>query len=162
MQIAKDSVLMALQSRLAALDATRTATIGGVTRPAVAAIENEQAQADASQPGVFFLRWGASQATLIAMQSAHEMELRIDYYVLGSDGAGGYDRGRQLGALDELLGRMLWPRSTAMMDYTQATPTAIGGVAMWTPPVFEATREEGGGLRRRATVKVYYFAEAKA
>jgi len=54
MQAAKDSFYMALRTRLAALNPTRTMVIDGVTVPAIVARENMEPRYNEAVPGVFY------------------------------------------------------------------------------------------------------------
>ncbi len=60
MQFAKDSFLLALQQRLAALNPARTVTVNGATVPAVIAVENLPPAASQPQPNCFYVQWGAA------------------------------------------------------------------------------------------------------
>ena len=53
MQSAKDSFYVSLRDRLAQYDPQRTATIDGVTRPAIAVVENEPVSAGPRLDGVY-------------------------------------------------------------------------------------------------------------
>ncbi len=61
MQFAKDSLFLALQSRLAGLNPTRTVTLNGTTTPAVIVVENLPPSSAEPQPNTFYIEWGAAE-----------------------------------------------------------------------------------------------------
>jgi hypothetical protein len=184
MQFTKDSFLLALQQRLAALNPARTVTINGTTVPAVVAVENLPPAAAQPQPNAFYIEWGtvnlvdghAGNGALMGVQCV------ISYYTLGTVQSM-IDRGRVLGQLDnELLG-ICQPPSTEKFDYTQSPPADLGTSVWWSQPVFgEATTSgvedntvayqgrgvkkamyeqsyQDGRLERRAQLTVFFVSE---
>ncbi len=87
MQAAKDSFYMALRSRLAALDPTRTMVIDGVTVPAIVVRENMEPRFGEVQPGAFYLDFG----DILIAESTRPMlgvDCHIWYATQGSGGTG--------------------------------------------------------------------------
>jgi hypothetical protein len=141
MQFAKDSFLIALQSRLGGLNPTRTVTINGATSPAVVAVENVPPLATEPQPNVFYIEWG--DATVIDGHAGNaplmSMGCVISYYTLGTVPSM-VDRGRLLGELDNEFLAICQPTNTEKLDYTQAPSSDLGTGVFWTQPIFhEAT-----------------------
>jgi hypothetical protein len=184
MQFTKDSFLLALQQRLAALNPARTVTTNGATVPAVVAVENLPPAAAQPQPNAFYIEWGtanlvdghAGNGALMGVQCV------ISYYTLGTVQSM-IDRGRVLGQLDnELLG-ICQPPSTEKFDYTQSPPADLDTSVWWSQPVFgEATTSgvedntvayqgrgvkkamyeqsyQDGRLERRAQLTVFFVSE---
>jgi hypothetical protein len=184
MQFAKDSFLLALQQRLAALNPARTVTINGVTIPAVVAVENLPPAASEPQPNAFYVQWGSANvvdghAGCAALMSATCV---ISYYTLGTVQSM-VDRGRVLGQLDnELLG-ICQPPYTEKMDYSQAPSADLGTSVFWSQPSFQEATTTGvednmvayqsravkralyeqaypdGRVERRAEMTIFFFSE---
>lgn len=170
MQFAKDSLLLALQQRLAGLNPARTITVNGATVPAVVAAENLPPSSAEALPNAFYVEWGA--ASVVEGHAGNgalmDLECVISYYTLGTV-ASMVDRGRVLGQLDsELLG-ICQPPSTEKVDYTQAPSVDLGTKVFWGQPTFaerqqsapvaEAEPHPDGRVERRARVKVFFFSE---
>src|SRR5260370_37064118 len=101
MQAAKDSFYMALRSRLAALDPTRTMVIDGVTVPAIVVRENMEPRFGEVQRGAFYQDFG----DILIAESTRPM-LGVDchiWYASESSGGTGVDRGRALAEMDKRL-----------------------------------------------------------
>jgi hypothetical protein len=184
MQFAKDSVLLALQQRLAGLNPARTVTINGATVPAVVAVENLPPSSAEPQPNAFYIEWGtagvvaghAGNAALMSLQCA------ISYYSLGTVQSM-VDRGRVLGELDDELLGICQPTNTEKYDYTQSPSANLGTTVFWNQPVFghpttsgvedNTTSYQGRGVKkamyeqsyqdgrveRRATLTIFFFSE---
>jgi len=184
MQFAKDSFLLALQQRLAALNPARTVTINGATVPAVVAVENLPPAASEPQPNAFYVQWGTADVVDGHAGSSALMSLAcvISYYSLGTVQSM-VDRGRVLGELDnELLG-ICQPPYTEKMDYSQAPAVDQGTSVFWSQPSLEEATTAGvednlvsyqsramkramyeqayqdGRVERRAQLTVFYFSE---
>jgi hypothetical protein len=170
MQFAKDSLFLALQQRLAALNPSRTITLNGATVPAVVARENLPPSSAEPLPNAFYIEWGeasvveghASCGALMSLQCV------ISYYTFGSV-ASMVDRGRVLGQLDsELLG-ICQPPSTEKRDYTQAPSADLGTKVFWSEPAFaerqasasvgEAEPHPDGRVERQARLTIFFFSE---
>jgi hypothetical protein len=184
MQFAKDSFLLALQQRLAALNPARTVTINGATVPAAVAVENLPPAAMQPQPNAFYIEWGAAEVVDGHAGNSALMSLVcvISYYTLGT-AQSMVDRGRVLGQLDnELLG-ICQPLNTEKMDYTQSPAADLGTSVFWSQPSFQQPTTRGvedevvayqgravkraiyeqayqdGRVERRAQLTVFFFSE---
>jgi hypothetical protein len=184
MQFAKDSFLLALQSRLAALNPARMVTVNGATVAAVVAAENLPPAASEPQPNAFYIEWGS--AAVIGGHAGNgalmSLDCVISYYTLGTVQSM-VDRGRVMGELDnELLG-ICQPPYTEMMDYTQSPSADLGTSVFWTQPTFQEVTTSGvedmtagyqgrlvrramyeqayqdGRVERRAQLTVFFFSE---
>jgi hypothetical protein len=184
MQFAKDSLLLTLQQRLAALNPARTVTIGGATVPAVVAVENLPPAAAELQPNAFYMQWGtanvvdghAGNSALMSITSV------ISYYTLGTVDSM-VDRGRVLGELDHELLSVCQPPYTEKMDYSQAPAVDLGTRVFWSQPSFQEATTTGvednivsyqsralkramyeqayqdGRVERRVELTVFFFSE---
>jgi hypothetical protein len=184
MQFAKDSFLIALQQRLAALNPARTVTINGTTVPAVVAIENLPPEAAQPQPNAFYVEWGT--ATVVDGHAGNgaliSLECFISYYTLGTTQSM-VDRGRMLGELDNELLEICQPTNTEKYDYTQSPAADLGTTVFWNQPTFQQATASGvednvvayqgralkramyeqayqdGRVERRADITVFFFSE---
>jgi hypothetical protein len=161
MQNAKDTFYTTLQSRLAALNPSRTIVLRGVVRPATLVDENELPTASIPT-GAFRLQWTKLQVTaasplpipLIAMECA------IHY---ATDGAGNsMARGRALAAMDAELATALTtaPHAVPKLSYAATPPATMKTNIFWADPVFSPTTTDGERLARTATVQVFAYQEA--
>jgi hypothetical protein len=184
MQFAKDSFLLALQQRLAALNPARTVTIGGATVPAVVAVENLPPAVSEPQPNAFYIEWGTANVVDGHAGTAALMSLAcvISYYTLGTVQSM-VDRGRVMGELDnELLG-ICQPPYTEKFDYSQAPSVDLGTAVFWSQPSFQEATTAGvednlvsyqsravkramyeqayqdGRVERRVQMTVFFFSE---
>jgi hypothetical protein len=161
MQNAKDTFYVTLRDRLAAVNPARTMVLRGVTRPGVLVEENELASA--YQPvDAFCLRWTGSKVDAGAALPLVAMSCEIRYGSDGNAGNGGMDRGRLLAAMDaELVAAVgAAPQSAAKMNYTGASPVALGTRVFWGDVAFGAATVNGERLERVATVEVFCYQEA--
>jgi hypothetical protein len=182
MQFAKDSFLLALQSRLAALNPARTVTINGATVAAVVTVENLPPASSEPQPNAFYIEWGS--AAVVGGHAGNgalmSLDCVISYYTLGTVQSM-VDRGRVMGELDDELLGICQPTYTEMMDYTQSPSADLGTSVFWTQPTFlEATTSgvedmtaayqgravrramyeqayQDGRVQRRAQMAVFFF-----
>jgi hypothetical protein len=184
MQFAKDSFLLALQQRLAALNPARTVTINGATVAAVVAVENLPPAATLPQPNAFYIEWGtagvvdghAGTGALMSLQCV------ISYYTLGTVQSM-VDRGRVLGQLDDELLGICQPTNTEKFDYTQSPAADLGTSVFWSQPVFAEATTSGvedntasyqgravkramyeqsypdGRVERKAQLTIFFFSE---
>src|SRR6266702_2380543 len=106
MQNAKDTLYLMLQSRLAALNPSRTMVARGVVRPGILVDENELPTASVAA-NAFRLRWTAMQVHSASPLPWVAMECSIEYATDGSPDKGGMDRGRLLAAMDAELAAAL-------------------------------------------------------
>ena len=184
MQFAKDSFLLALQQRLAALNPARTVTIGGATVPAVVAIENLPPTASQPQPNAFYVQWGSANVVDGHAGGSALMSVAcvISYYTLGTVESM-VDRGRVLGQLDNELLSICQPPYTEKIDYSQAPSVDQGTSVSWSQPLFQEATTAGvednlvsyqsrglkrvmyeqayqdGRVERRAQLTVFFFSE---
>jgi hypothetical protein len=185
MQFAKDSVFLALQQRLAALNPARTVTINGATVPAVVVVENLPPSAGEPQPNTFYVEWSA--ATVVDGHAGNSALMRaecvISYYTLGTV-ASMVDRGRVLGELDFELLSICQPPNTEKEDFTQAPSADLGTKVFWSQPTLDEAITGGveddtlayqtkgaarrvlytqafqdGRVARRARLTVFFFSE---
>jgi hypothetical protein len=165
MQNAKDTFYLTLQSRLAALNPSRTMVLRGILRPATLVDENELPTASIPT-GAFRLQWTKLQVTSASPLPWIAMECAIHYATDGSPANGGMDRGRMLAAMDAELASALTtaPHAVPKLNYAAAGP-GIAPVAMatnifWADPVFGAIAATDERLARTATVQVFAYQEA--
>jgi hypothetical protein len=158
MQKTKDTFLNHLMTRLAELDSTRTVTIDGVTRPAVVACENERAELAGTFENTFSIEWMevAGDRNSAGVQS---MECLISYWTNGDSEKSGVDRGRGIGAMDDLLRSMLADKKTVKLDLTASPAVELGSFVFWGGPKFGTVEQKGMRLQRTAKVNVHYFPE---
>ena len=163
MQFAKDSFYVALRTRLAQLNPSRTMSVNGMTRPGILVNENERPGLQDLLLAVFCVNWGA-ESTIAAppgKTALHLLECTIEYRVDGTDSNGNADRGRQLTAMDMELMRMCSPPLAPVSDYTQSPAAPLGTTIFWTAPKLAAPKSEGKLLTRSATLQLYYFPEGQ-
>jgi hypothetical protein len=158
MQAAKDTFLMTLAQRLAAVNPARTVTLDGVTRPAVAAVENETPAPAVTESECFQLSWEKSGWEM-PETGLMFLDCKLSYGSRGTDAMLRSDRGRRVTAMEEELRRVLHPRTAAECDYTQTPPAALGANIFWTLPAMAAEKDVDGGVQRSATVRIYFFPE---
>lgn len=167
MQAAKDSFYMALRSRLAALDPTRTVAIDGVTIPGILVRENMEPRFNEATTGVFYVDWGE---VLIAESTRPMLGLdcSIWYASEGTSGGTGVDRGRMLSEMDAELLTICDPPHTEMIDYSQTPGADLGAGIFWTTPEIGkdpgdtpiAKQQWSAGTARiahYAQLRVYFF-----
>jgi len=165
MQNAKDTFYTMLQSRLAAVNPSRTIVVRGIVRPGLLVEENELPSA--SPPtDCFRLRWTKLQLVSTSPLPLMAMECWITYATAGSAGNAAMDRGRTLAAMDSELFAALSvePRSAPKLNYAGASvgvaPTAMSTCVFWADPVFGPVIVNEERLERTATVQVYAYREA--
>jgi hypothetical protein len=165
MQNAKDTFYTTLQSRLAALNPSRTLVLRGLVRPATLVDENELPTAWIPMDA-FRLQWTKLQVTSAAPVPLVQMECSIRYATDGTSGNGGMDRGRLLSAMDAELASALAaePHTSAKLNYAAAgagvAPIATGTNVFWADPVFGPASAVGERLERTVTVQVFANQEA--
>jgi hypothetical protein len=160
MQAAKDTFLKTLAMRLAVVNPARTVTVDGVSRPAVLTIENETALPAGTVLQAFLLNWEG--AALCAPEGPlMYVDCKLSYGSEGTSEMLGTDRGRIVTAMDDELRRICEPRWAAKCDYTQTPPVALGTNIFWTRPAMAAPTDINGVLMRTASIRVFFFAEAR-
>lgn len=159
MQNAKDTFYVMLQSRLAALNPSRTMVVRGVVRPGILVEENELASASIP-PDAFRLQWIGMRVDSAGPLPLVAMECAIRYATDGSTGSGGMDRGRLLAAMDAELASALRAEPRAVPKQNFAAATSTGTNVFWVDPVFGAVSAKGERLERTVTVEVFAYEEA--
>lgn len=158
MQATKDSFYIALRDRLIAVDPSRTVTIDGATRPAIAVVENEPPSSAPLICDAFYLKWG--DARPVSMPTGlMALECTISYCTMGSVQNGNLDRGRDLGSLDSDLLAICSPPQAGKCDYSSDEPAALGSTIFWTQPVLEEAKSKAPYVGREASVTVFFFPE---
>ena len=158
MQYAKDSFYMALRSRLADLNPSRTILIRGAIRPGIVV---EEAEAPFSQipADVFVLRWPGAGIDMDLGSTLIAVECEIFYQTMGSQIFGGLDRGRMLSEMDSELLTLLAPFRTAKVNYSVTPPVAMLTQVFWEEPVFGPLVPQKETLSRSVKVRVYSYLE---
>jgi hypothetical protein len=159
MQAAKDTFLMTLAGRLATVNPARTACLDGTTRAAVMTLENETPGQAANALETFVLSWQAAKKVM-AGKRLMEMKCEVTYATRGTDAMLRADRGRILTAMDCELLTICRPECVAQCDYTQTPPAQVGTRLFWSQPVLGEVTDEDGTLKRKATLELFFFAEA--
>jgi hypothetical protein len=161
MQNAKDTFYTMLQSRLAALNPSRTIVVRGVLRPGTLVAENELPTVSIPT-GAFRLEWTKLHITAASPLPWVAMECDLHYATDGTAANAGMDRGRALAAMDAELSAALAaePHSIPKMNYTGAAPTTMATNVFWADPVFSPATAEDERLARTATVQVFAYQEA--
>lgn len=159
MQATKDTFYVALRDRLVAVDPGRTLTLDGVTRPAIAVVENEPPNGAPQLCDGFYLQWGEARPALPFTGSLLAMDCALSYRTKGSVANGGLDRGRDLASLDNDLLAMCTPPQAAKSDYSTGSPVGLGSTIFWTRPVMRASKAMSPYVGREATITVYFYPE---
>jgi hypothetical protein len=161
MQNAKDTFYMTLQSRLGALNPSRTMVLRGVSRPGTLVDENELPTAFVPMD-TFRLQWTKLQVNNASPLPCIGMECAIHYATDGSAGNGGMDRGRALAAMDAELTAALAapPHSVPKKNYASTPPVAMATNIFWDDPVFGDATITAERIARTATVRVFNYQEA--
>jgi hypothetical protein len=161
MQNAKDTFYMTLQSRLAALNPSRTLVLRGVSRPGTLVDENELPTAFVPMDA-FRLQWTKLQVNTASPLPWIGMECTIHYATDGSAGGGGMDRGRALAAMDAELTAALAtaPHAVPKINYASTPPVEMATNIFWADPVFGDASITGERIARSATVQVFSYQEA--
>jgi hypothetical protein len=158
MQNAKDSFYVALRTRLAAINPERTMLLRGTPRPGIL-VEEAEAPFGQMPSDVFVLRWSGLGADLNLGAAMAAQECEIVYQTCGTQGFGGLDRGRALGAMDEEVIAMLEPFYTPKVNYTAQPPATMLTQVFWDEPVFTPAVTQRDRLSRSAKVVVYSYQE---
>src|SRR5690349_13560540 len=126
MQATKDSFYVALRDRLVVVNPNRTVTLDGVTRPAIAVVENEPPTGAPPPCNTYYLTWGNVQAAKPGTGSLTALECTIVYRTQGSAEIANLDRGRELAGLDSDLLAICSPPQTAKCDYSSGSAAPLG------------------------------------
>ena len=159
MQPTKDTFYIALRDRLVAIDPTRTITLDGATRPAIAVIENEPPSGAPLLCDAYYLYWGNARPAALSTGSLMAMECTVSYFTKGSLQNGSLDRGRDLAGLDNDLLAMCTPPRTEKCDYSSGQPVQLGSTIFWTQPVLNAAKSTPPYVGRDVTVTVFFYPE---
>lgn len=159
MQPTKDSFYVTLRDRLVAVDPSRTVTLDGTTRPAIAVIENEPPSGAPLLCDTFYLYWGNARPTSLLAGSLMQMECTISYCSKGSTQNGNLDRGRDLADLDNDLLAICSPPQTAKCDYSTGTPVPLGSTIFWSQPVLNTAKSVPPYVGRDVMVTVFFYPE---
>src|SRR5581483_6919163 len=89
------------------------------------------------------------------------VDVTFRYRTCGTNN-GDCDRGRSLTEMDAELMGICTPQQTAKMDYSQATPAALGSQVFWKTPQLGAAIQTAAMLGRSATTTVYFYPEGEA
>jgi hypothetical protein len=159
MQPTKDSFYIALRDRLVAVDPSRTVTLDGATRPAIAVLENEPPTGAPQLCDTFYLKWGDARPAGHSVGNLMALECTIAYCTKGSIQNGSLDRGRDLAALDDDLLAICSPPQAAKNDYSSGSPVSLGSTIFWTQPVLNAAKSTPPYVGRDITVTVFFYPE---
>ena len=170
MQAAKDSFFRALQARLALVNAARTITVDGVTKPAILVAENEPYPPGKLFFNAFYIHWLGAPAVREfsgTLAPRYEQIAHIEYFVRGTADLQKpfADRGRLVGEMDRELVLILFPGFTPKLNYSPSPPgppVSLGSSVTWrfSPSLRTVTEREGSVLRRIATVNVSFYLES--
>ena len=167
MQATKDSLYVALRDRLVVVNPNRTVTLDGVTRPAIAVVENEPPAGGPPLCDTYHLSWGNVQAAKAGAGNLKELECTIAYCTQGSAEMANLDRGRELASLDSDLLAICSPPQTAKCDYGSGSAAPLGTTIFWTQPTLDISESQkaigrgatGGQIGREAHLKVFFYPE---
>lgn len=159
MQSTKDSFYVALRDRLVAIDPSRTVTLDGATRPAIAVIENEPPSGAPLLCEAFYLHWGNARPAVPVIGNMMALDCTISYCTRGSTQNGSLDRGRDLASLDTDLLAICSPPRAAKNDFSSGSPVALGSTIFWTLPMLNAAKNIPPYVGREITVTVFFYPE---
>ncbi len=159
MQSTKDSFYVGLRDRLVAVNPNRTVTLDGVTRPAIAVIENEPPSGAPLLCDAFYLHWGNACPAPVSAGTLMEMACTISYSTKGTMQSGNLDRGRDLASLDSDLLAICAPPQAVKCDYSSGNPVALGSTIFWTQPVMNASKSTPPYVGREVTVTIFFYPE---
>jgi hypothetical protein len=159
MQPTKDSLYIALRDRLVAVDPNRTVTLDGVTRPAIAVLENEPPSGAPLLCDTFYLHWGNARPAPLQAGTLMAMDCTIVYCTKGSVPNASLDRGRDLATLDCDLLAICSPPQTPKYDYSSSPPVALASTVFWSQPVLAAAKSVSPYVGRDVTITVFFYPE---
>jgi|SRR5579862_696679 len=159
MQPTKDSFYVALRNRLVIVDPNRTVTLDGVTRPAIAVLENEPPTGAPPLCDTFYLHWGNLRPADLAAGTLMTLDCTISYCTKGTMQNSSLDRGRDLASLDNDLIAICAPPQTAKNDYSSGSPVSLGSNIFWTQPVLNAAKATPPYIGREVIVTVFFYPE---
>lgn len=161
----KDSFYAGLRNQIAAINPARTIVIRGVTRPAVAVVENELPQSDGALLETFQLTWSGLKHSSDGLLTA---VCEISYAVNGSVGAtetasSVLGRGRALAAMDAELVSALGGTVRSLAGFTVfenggvATQSASGTQVFWGDLAFANVAAKDDRISRAASMEVFGY-----
>jgi hypothetical protein len=158
MQNAKDTFYIALRSRLATVNPTRSMILRSVVRPGIFVSD---AESPAPQPRLdaFALSWTALQADLELPELLAQMTCELEYATAGTQTNAGLDRGRALAQMDYEVLKLLYPYSAQKVNYTQTPAVAMNTMVFWSEPAFGPVVALRDRLSRTARIPVFAFQE---
>lgn len=159
MQPTKDSFYVELRNRLVVVDPTRTITLDGATRPAIAVVENEPPAAAPPLCDAFYLHWGSARPVQPSIGTMMALDCTISYCTAGTEQSAWLDRGRDLASLDNDLLAICSPAHTAKCDYSSGAPVALGSTIFWTQPVLGAAKTNPPYIGREVAITVFFYPE---
>lgn len=159
MQPTKDSFYITLRDRLVAVDPNRTVILDGVTRPAIATVENEPPTGAPLLCDTFYLTWGNAHPAPLQAGTLMAMDCTVSYCTRGSVPNAGLDRGRDLASLDNDLLAICSPPQTAKGDYSASPPLPLNSTLFWTQPVLNAAKSVSPYVGRNVTITVFFYPE---
>ena len=166
MQPTKDSFYIALRDRLVVVNPSRTVTLDGATRPAIAVVENEPPTGAPPLCDTFYVHWGDVQAAKLGAGSLRALNCTITYITQGTTENANLDRGRELASLDTDLLSICSPPRAAKCDYSSGSAAPLGTTIFWTEPVLNLAPSQktargatGGYIGREAHLTVFFYPE---
>ncbi len=159
MQPTKDSFYVELRNRLVVVDPTRTITLDGATRPAIAVVENEPPAAAPLLCDAFYLHWGSAHPVQPSIGTMMALDCTISYCTAGAEQNAWLDRGRDLASLDSDLLAICSPANTAKCDYSSGLPVALGSTIFWTQPVLAAAKATPPYIGREVAITLFFYPE---
>lgn len=159
MQPTKDSFYVALRDRLVATDPSRTVTLDGASRPAIAVVENEPPAGAPLLCDAFYLHWGNARPASASTGTLMAVDCTLSYFTKGSVQNASLDRGRDLAALDSDLLAICLPPRAPKYDYSSGSPVALGSTIFWTQPMFNAAKSTPPYVGRDVTLTVFFYPE---
>ncbi len=159
MQATKDSFYIALRDRLVVVNPDRVVTLDGVTRPAIAVVENEPPSRAPTLCDTFYLRWGDLRPAGLAAGTLMAFDCAVSYCTRGRVENANLDRGRELASLDHDLLAICAPPRTAKVDYSAEPPLSLSSTIFWTPPALSAAKSTSPYVGREVTLTVFFYPE---
>jgi hypothetical protein len=158
MQNAKDTFYITLRERLAAINASRTLYLRGVTRPGILVEENEIPTVQAPSD-VFVLRWIGVDTSSNFPLTFVKLQCELEYATEGTEKNLAMDRGVLLTEMDREVASILQPYETQKMNYSQTPPTARDTQIFWTEALFQPVKQVRERLSRVAVLTVFSYEE---
>ncbi|MBS1813598.1 MAG: hypothetical protein JSS87_01850 [Acidobacteria bacterium] len=158
MQNMADTFYATLRDRLASVNAGRVVAVRGQLRPAVVVDENEMPE-QATDAGVFHLRWGARRTDRGGALPMVTAECVITFRSSGADAQSILARGRQRNAMCAELDAMLLPAMAVKKAFSGSGAVAMATNIFWCEQGERVVKEKGELLETTATVLVMSYLE---